>query len=789
MLTRRPRWLQMEMPIIKFSTQAEFVRRLERGTVIEMQNEIAQLKMLNERSDTHAAWVIGPIPGCQTSFMTSWLLLARSPTSAQDIPFPTITDRFSIDMEASIQLPQGMFTLYHLPATRIQNPYEDVASLDGYLIQKLAAFKVDVPRCQKDENGEQVEVDLMAHLQVCGELDDVSDIELDETNQQDISICWEASSKTFEAELDALDFFVAPKRSEKRAPCHRARLAFEMLQNFQAENPEMTDLLSEYPHLAQPNNPAYKISPVLLKKFAQFNHDHVAAYEGLGQIKNGLYFVNGCPGAGKTEWNMVISALIQSDHMYAGKRIRHPILFLVDINQTVSDAADRYYCLCKDAGLDVQIIRMHGWPYEMRHSERLNQASGQQEYGDVAADFTKNFLTTLGLTHHAGLERDARRAPNLDEAAWDHYEKHKHNSYLGLTNLLDSMKEEEVFGGEDWRLLRRQVTNLYRDVLAGADFVATTPVAASGGFAKLFRPEIIFVDEAPHARELTTLIPLAYFDPAAWIFTGDVKQTRPFVDCCDSEQKAQERGLIFNPYGLQLRLSTMARAAGADALDHKLLVNNRAFGNLHRLPSQLFYEGEITSAHSAEAMYPRSTLYLTEYLEKLSGRENLEENRLVVTFAHSSEATYRSSFWNATHHDWVVGQVQDLLEDEDFQSVDGAPGTIMIQTPYSTAYREYEAEVKHWPAEWKSRVVVVTVDKAQGNQADVVFLDMVRTTSAGFMDDPQRLNVAITRARQAEVIVMHVRMNYRNRRGYEPAQFATQLWVDAQADRRLVHMH
>ncbi|UKZ47727.1 hypothetical protein TrVGV298_001953 [Trichoderma virens] len=734
----------MKPPIVRFSTQEEFVYRLERGTIIEMENEMAQLAKLNERGDQYPAWVIGPIQGCQTSFTTSWLLLAKSPSSSTNAIFPTVTDRITIDIEATVQMPQGLFTLYHLAATRIQNPYEDVAGLEGNFIQKLAAFKVDVPRCQRTESGEQMELNVIGQLQVSGALDDFSGMVLDESNQRSISIRWDISSQTFEAELDALHFFVAPKRSEKRGPGYRARLAFAMLQHFQAEGPEMINLLEKYPHLAQPSDPAHKISPILLKKFAQFNGDHVAAHEGLGRIKNGLYFVNGCPGAGKTEWNMVISALIQSHHTYAAKRIPHQILF--------------------------------------------SRGRGGEDDGNEAADFTKSFLTTVGLTHHAKLERDGRRAPNLDEAAWDHYEKHKHDSYPGLTKLLDRIEKEEVLDGEDWRLLRRLVTGLYRDVLAGADFVATTPVAASGSFAKLFRPEIVFVDEAPHARELTTLIPLAYFDPVAWIFTGDVKQTRPFVDSCGSERTAQLKGLKFNPYAEQLRFSTMARAAAADALDQKLLVNNRAYGNLQRLPSEMFYDGEMTSGHSEEAMYPPSTKYLKDHLEKLSGKQNLEENRLVVSFETSSEETHRSSFWNPKQHNWVIEQVKCLLEDAKFQSVSGAPGTIMIQTPYSTAYRQYHGEVKQWPAEWQSRVLVLTVDKAQGNQADVVFLDMVRTTSVGFMDDPQRLNVAITRARQAEIIVMHVRMNYRQAKGCRRTKYATQVWGDAHAHRRLVHL-
>ncbi|MEK5379356.1 AAA domain-containing protein [Niallia sp. FSL W8-0635] len=46
-----------------------------------------------------------------------------------------------------------------------------------------------------------------------------------------------------------------------------------------------------------------------------------------------------------------------------------------------------------------------------------------------------------------------------------------------------------------------------------------------------------------------------------------------------------------------------------------------------------------------------------------------------------------------------------------------------------------------------------TVDKFQGQEADITFLSMVRTDRIGFMDNPNRLNVAITRARYQRVIV------------------------------------
>lgn len=46
-----------------------------------------------------------------------------------------------------------------------------------------------------------------------------------------------------------------------------------------------------------------------------------------------------------------------------------------------------------------------------------------------------------------------------------------------------------------------------------------------------------------------------------------------------------------------------------------------------------------------------------------------------------------------------------------------------------------------------------TVDQFQGHEADIVFLSMVQTNRDGFLDNPNRLNVAITRARFQLVII------------------------------------
>ena len=51
--------------------------------------------------------------------------------------------------------------------------------------------------------------------------------------------------------------------------------------------------------------------------------------------------------------------------------------------------------------------------------------------------------------------------------------------------------------------------------------------------------------------------------------------------------------------------------------------------------------------------------------------------------------------------------------------------------------------------------MIYTVDKFQGKEADLVFLSMIKSgqVGLGFMDSPNRLNVALTRAKYQIVLV------------------------------------
>lgn len=109
-----------------------------------------------------------------------------------------------------------------------------------------------------------------------------------------------------------------------------------------------------------------------------------------------------------------------------------------------------------------------------------------------------------------------------------------------------------------------------------------------------------------------------------------------------------------------------------------------------------------------------------------------------------------------------MDRVMELLQDTSFRQVGRTDrGTILIVAPYKEAYQKYKKSIKNLPQTFQARLGVEarlearTIDTVQGGEADFVFLDLVRSSATDFTDDPNRLCVALTRARQAEVILMH----------------------------------
>lgn len=234
----------------------------------------------------------------------------------------------------------------------------------------------------------------------------------------------------------------------------------------------------------------------------------------------------------------------------------------------------------------------------------------------------------------------------------------------------------------------------------------------------------------------------------------DHRQTRPFVASDDVRS---------NPWAPQMLVSMMERADHAGAISHSLLINHRAYGGLQQLASTMFYNGKMVSGYKENETTPPNVQYLQKYLERfLPVGQSCHEPRLIVYDAKNAETKIGTSWFNPSHIEWVMNRVQELLPDSKFQQVGKRErGTILIISPYKESYHRYKKAIKALPPQWQARLNVEgrcearTIDTVQGGEADFVFLDMVRSVATDFTDDPNRLNVALTRARQAEIVLMH----------------------------------
>ena len=98
---------------------------------------------------------------------------------------------------------------------------------------------------------------------------------------------------------------------------------------------------------------------------------------------------------------------------------------------------------------------------------------------------------------------------------------------------------------------------------------------------------------------------------------------------------------------------------------------------------------------------------------------------------------------------------------------DGRPWEVAVLTFYRGQEREVRRHLQRWTKRDRAmrhfsrgpsnrphlRIELCTVDRFQGHEADVVLLSFARTHPTSFLESPNRLNVALTRARYQRVVV------------------------------------
>ncbi|OAQ69913.1 nonsense-mediated mRNA decay protein 1 [Pochonia chlamydosporia 170] len=474
-----------------------------------------------------------------------------------------------------------------------------------------------------------------------------------------------------------------------------------------------------------------------------FDINQKLAFDALKAMNYGLLFIPGSPGSGKTHWALGVSALAQM----GSDKVR--VLFLQDVNKPVDEACHRMHLLYKTYGMEKSIIRLSSWPKESRRSlsvESLKPGSRNERFPDFHTGFFAQLLRRTAS--NAQEETHSKTAPTLDEAAWLHFVKNR-NEFPIASAAFDQIRRDKRdihhMPGIDLGACNDELRRLYEKVISSADFIATTPVAAAQeSFASMFSPDIIFMDEAAHATELSALIPLALFKSKACIFLGECRTTRP---CVRHQHQHSE----------QMKYPTLSRAMmHKDAAVPEWLTNHRSHNKLHTLHSALYYDGSVESNTGPQTgPISESSAEMVIYMNRLRGVP-CDIPRLLkwFDFAATEQANHAQSPYSSAHSRYVIARVKELLEVDWFKSTsdDISPGSILIVTSAVESQRKYEKRLKSFEPEHRERVRVRTVGTTQGIEADVVFIDIARANE--YINDTSLLNVALSRARQAEFILL-----------------------------------
>ncbi|KAF8895534.1 SEN1 N terminal-domain-containing protein [Infundibulicybe gibba] len=501
--------------------------------------------------------------------------------------------------------------------------------------------------------------------------------------------------------------------------------------------------------ILQPTLPKIpKIDPHELQqamKTYSVNEPQAAAI--VGSLKaDGFALIQGPPGTGKTS---TICGLVA---MFLSQRARPPVPVHVGKNTAAAEknsGAKVLLCAPSNAAIDEIAHRIkEGY----RGSERQSNAAKVVRLGtdksmnisvrDISLDYLvdQRLDTDRQATTDTGSEIRALRQEiqsvkqtrqekiqELDQiqdpirhASLEAEIKQLNSRRMALTQKFDRMKDQQK---SDYRTLDALRRKIRLQVLHEADVICTTLSGAGHETLQQFDFEMVIIDEAAQAIELSSLIPLRY-RCARCIMVGDPQQLPPTV-------LSQEACRYQYNQSLFVRLQKHQ----PDSV-YLLSIQYRMHPDISRLPSQLFYQG------------------------RLHDGPHMDTKTKQVWHSHPKFGTYKFltllGAWN-NPTDVAIALYARLCQEFTTFDFDFRVGVVtMYRAQIVELRRQFEARFGQGII---GKVDFNTVDGFQGQEKDIIILSCVRAgpglQSVGFLSDTRRMNVALTRAKSSLYILGH----------------------------------
>ncbi|XP_022642994.1 probable helicase MAGATAMA 3 isoform X1 [Vigna radiata var. radiata] len=240
--------------------------------------------------------------------------------------------------------------------------------------------------------------------------------------------------------------------------------------------------------------------------------------------------------------------------------------------------------------------------------------------------------------------------------------------------------------------------------------------------------EFLVIDEAAQLKECESTIPLQLPGLHHVILIGDERQLPAVVKSQVSEEAEYGRSLF-------------ERLVSLGYKKHLLNVQYRMHPSISLFPNKEFYEEQLS-----DAPFVREIDYNRRFLEG-----KMYASYSFINIAKGKEQKPgRGHGWKNMAEAAAVCKIIESLENEFLRSKKKV--SIGIISPYNGQVSEIQERIKHQNlvSDPNFSVSVRSVDGFQGGEEDIIIISTVRSNgngNIGFLDNRQRANVALTRAR------------------------------------------
>ncbi|MQL87365.1 hypothetical protein Taro_019923, partial [Colocasia esculenta] len=352
---------------------------------------------------------------------------------------------------------------------------------------------------------------------------------------------------------------------------------------------------------------------------------------------------------------------------------------------------------------------------------------------NVAVDQLAEKISSTGLkvVRLCAKSREAVSSP-VEHLTLHYQVRHLDTSEKSELHKLQQLKDEQgELSSTDEKKYKALKRATEREILQSADVICCTCVGAGDPRLANFRFRQVLIDESTQATEPECLIPLV-LGVKQVVLVGDHCQLGPVIMC----KKAARAGLA---------QSLFERLVLLGLKPIRLQVQYRMHPSLSEFPSNSFYEGTlqngvtINERQSSGIDFPWPVPNRPMFFYVQMGQEEI-----------SASGT---SYLNRTEAANVEKIVTTFLRSGVVPSQIGVITPYEGQRAYIVNYMSRNGSLRQ---QLYKEIEVASVDSFQGREKDYIILSCVRSNEhqgIGFLNDPRRLNVALTRARYGIVIL------------------------------------